>query len=126
MSDYDDTNRGVAFPPFADQSLILSGKLNVEGQEGRVALIKTKTASGKQLVEVYVKAGVLFPSDGENANAPDYSGPVDVSMATRPMRLAGWKKMKDGKPYMSLSISEPRTQSGGRAADDLDKDDIPF
>ena len=40
MADYDDTNRGAAFTPFPTQQMILQGKLNVEGADKKVMLVK--------------------------------------------------------------------------------------
>jgi hypothetical protein len=120
---YDDTNRGAAFTPFPTQQMILQGRLNVEGADKKVMLVRDKTRDGKQIIEVYEKAGTLFDNDKkENGSAPDYSGPFGDSK-----RLAGWKKMKDGKPYMSFQVSDK--MSGGAAAsttDPLQGDDIPF
>ena len=77
MSDqYDDTNRGVAFPPFENQAMILQGKLNIAGKEERIALVKNTTRNGKNLIEVYQKVGVLFPNKSENENAPHFTGPL--------------------------------------------------
>ena len=64
MSDtYDDTNKGAAFTPFPEQSLILQGKLNVEGNDKRVALIKGTTRDGKSIIEIYQQVGVLFDNE---------------------------------------------------------------
>jgi hypothetical protein len=120
---YDDTNRGAAFTPFPTQQMILQGRLNVEGADKKVMLVRDKTRDGKQIIEVYEKAGTLFDNDKkENGSAPDYSGPFGDSK-----RLAGWKKMKDGKPYMSFQVSDK--MSGGAASsttDPLQGDGIPF
>ena len=59
---YDDTNRGAAFTPFPTQSLILQGKVNVDGIDKKVLLVKDTTKDGKNIVEMYEKIGVLFES----------------------------------------------------------------
>ena len=123
MADYDDTNRGAAFTPFPTQQMILQGKLNVEGADKKVMLVRDTTRDGKQIIEVYEKSGTFFENDKKGKeSAPDYSGPFGDTK-----RLAGWKKMKDGKPYMSFQVSDKT--SGGAAApttDPLQGDDIPF
>lgn len=120
---YDDTNRGAAFTPFPTQQMILQGKLNVEGADKKVMLVRDQTRDGKPIIEMYEKIGVFFDNDKKgNESAPDYSGPLGDDK-----RLAGWKKMKDGKPYMSFQVSDK--MSGGAAApttDPLQGDDIPF
>ena len=104
---YDDTNRGAAFTPFPTQSLILQGKVNVDGVDKKVLLVKDTTKDGKNIVEMYEKIGVLFENDKKgNEKAPDYSGPVDNTN----LKLAGWKRAKDGGNYMSLALSESQQQ----------------
>jgi hypothetical protein len=119
---YDDTNRGAAFTPFPTQSLILKGKVNVDGVDKKVLLVKDTTKDGKNIVEMYEKIGVLFENDKKgNDSAPDYSGPMGDTK-----RIAGWKKMKDDRPYMSFQISD-KTQGGGAAPQSpLSDDTIPF
>lgn len=123
MAEYDDTNRGAAFTPFPTQQMILQGKINVEGRESKIVLIKDETKDGRQVIEVFEKLGVFFENDKKgNENAPDYSGPIGDGNK----RLAGWRKMKDGKPYMSFQVSDKRdaapSSSGGGSFDDS----IPF
>ena len=119
---YDDTNRGAAFTPFPTQQMILQGKLNVEGADKKVMLVRDQTRDGKQIIEIYEKAGTFFENDKKgNESAPDYSGPFGDSK-----RLAGWKKMKDGKPYMSFQVSDKMSGSAAPTTDPLQGDDIPF
>ena len=119
---YDDTNRGAAFTPFPTQQMILQGKLNVEGNDKKVMLVKDQTRDGKPVIEMYEKIGVFFDNDKKgNESAPDYSGPLGDTK-----RLAGWKKMKDGKPYMSFQVTEKISGGGKPATDPLQGDDIPF
>lgn len=105
-NDYDNTDRGAAFQPFATQRMILQGKINDMGNDRKVVLVKDETKGGKVIIEVFEKVGVLFENDKKgNDAAPDYTG----SLYDR--RLASWKKMKDNKPYMTLNVSDK--QSGG-------------
>lgn len=118
MADYDNTNRGAAFPPFEKQKLILQGKINERGIDSKIVLVKDETKGGTTLIEVYQKVGVLFQNDKKKSETePDYSGPLDTGM-----RLAAWRKMKDGKPFMTFSLSQPQE----RKQDDLPNDIIPF
>ncbi len=120
MADYDNTNRGAAFPPFETQQLILQGKINVDGNDMKAILVKDQTQGGTKLIEVYQKVGVLFDNDKKgNENAPDYSGPLEVG----DKRMAAWRKESNGKPYMSISVSDKQSSSGGST--DLN-DTIPF
>tara|TARA_R110000803_G_scaffold52789_3_gene108589 strand:+ start:1223 stop:1597 length:375 start_codon:yes stop_codon:yes gene_type:complete len=124
MADYDNTNRGAAFAPFETQKLILQGKINDGGLDRKVTFTKDTTRDGKNIIEVYEKIGVLFENDKKgNEAAPDYTGPFNEFK-----RLAAWRKMKDGKPYMTFNVSEPQQQSQPAqvASIDLGGDDIPF
>ena len=49
MAEYDDTNRGAAFTPFPTQQMILQGKVNVEGVDSKVVLVKDQTKDGRGL-----------------------------------------------------------------------------
>ena len=118
---YDDTNRGAAFTPFPTQQMILQGKVNVEGVDSKVVLVKDQTKDGRGIVEVYQKMAVMFDNDKKgNDAAPDYSGPVGEEK-----RIAGWRRMKDGKPYMSFQISD-KQQGQQSASSPLQEDSIPF
>ena len=122
-NDYDNTNRGAAFAPFPTQSLILQGKVDNSGEEMKVTLVKDQTRDGKTLIEVYQKVGVLFENDKKgNEAAPDYNGPLgEIKL------LAEWKKMKDGKPYMTFNVSDKQQgATSSPQAKPVLHDDIPF
>ena len=57
-----------------------------------------------------------------NESAPDYSGPIEDYATNKDMRIAAWKRQKDGGNYMSMQITEK--QQGG-SSNKLD-DKIPF
>ena len=124
--EYDDTNRGAAFKPFGTQQMILQGKLNIEGKEGRIILVKDETASGTRLIQVYQKIGVLFENDKKgNDKAPEFSGPLEEHAHEKKLKVAGWKKNSNGKNYMSLSVSEVQHKENTEDTTKID-DEIPF
>lgn len=124
MAEYDNTNSGAAFKPFETMRMILQGKLNIEGNDRKVVLVADETKNGKRLVEVYQKVAVLFEEDkGDNPSRPDYAGPVEDYATNKNMRIAGWKRSKDGNNFMSLQISEKTGKQGGEIPFD---DKIPF
>ena len=119
MAEYDDTNRGAAFTPFPTQKMILQGKANVEGVDHKIMLVKDETRDGTEIIEIYTKMGAMFVNDKKgNEAAPDYSGPVGDNK-----RIAGWRRMKDDKPYMSFQISEKLQKDSENT---LKENDIPF
>ena len=124
MAEYDNTNRGAAFAPFETQKLILQGKIDDNRIERKVTLVKDQTRDGKTIIEVYEKIGTLFENDKKgNEAAPDYTGPFNDTR-----RLAAWRKMKDGKPYMTFNVSDKQGDSKKlpNVPDFLDDDKIPF
>ena len=123
MADYDNTDKGAAFPPFETQRLILQGKINNNSQEMKVVLVADQTRDGKKLIEVYEKVGTLFENDQKgNENAPNYTGPIGLFR-----RLAAWRRMKDGKPYMTFSVSDKtQGQQQQQQEQGLPNDGIPF
>lgn len=128
MADYDDTDKGAAFAPYPTQSLILSGKVNNDGLEDRIVLIKDETKNGTKLVRIYKEIGVLFPNDkAESENAPAYTGTISNYHGER--RLAAWRREKDGKAYMTLAVSDKRNGDhtvSSDTSDPLRDDSIPF
>jgi len=55
--------------------------------------------------------GSLFINERKEKDThPDYTGTINVD--GRDLRLSGWKKeSKQGKKYLSLSVSEPQEKS---------------
>lgn len=124
MSEYDTTNKGAVFPPFPDMSMILQGKIDSNGTEDKVVVVKRVSNAGKPYMEIYASVGVLFSNKSENEKAPQYSGTF------RNRSIGGWKHNKDGKNYMSLKVSdkqtsEPDITSKSDTGVPFD-DDIPF
>lgn len=125
--EYDNTNRGAAFPPRPEQNMILTGKMNVEGTEGQVVMVKDTDHKGKPIIGIFERVGVLYPNEDKSGEKdPDYKGPV------KNMRGAAWKETsKDGLSYLSMKVSEKQA-SGSRqpaqqpAVTEEQDDVIPF
>lgn len=121
--EYDNTNKGVMFSPFANQvwqterqKLIGRGNVNVDGVQADAMFVKETLGQGKgAIVNIYAKVGTLHKNDKNgNAKAPDFSGPMPLHPDKR---VAGWMgTTKQGKPYMQLSISEKQTSAASPAA----------
>lgn len=112
MSEHDSTNSGVFWTPHENQRLSGQGKLNINGAEGRIVIIREPVKrDGEPQLVVYQKIGVLFPNDKKgNDKAPDFSGPLDH---VPNHRIAGWGGEKDGRRYMSLKVSVTERRDGG-------------
>ncbi|HBC03351.1 MAG TPA: hypothetical protein DC015_03925 [Aequorivita sp.] len=131
MPEYDETNSGVMFQPHDDQDFIGQGKINIEGNENRIVVIKEKLSKdGKPTLVMYHRAGVLFTNESDNENAPNYSGPLDQHPS---LRLAAWRGEKNGRSYLSMKVSEKQQSAEysnvpekPNAPSLQDEDEIPF
>jgi uncharacterized protein (DUF736 family) len=122
---YDDTDRGAAFPPRDNQSMILTGPINDNGDESRVAVVKSSLPDGRTIFDLYQKVGTLFDNESDKPNAPHFTGPW------KGRRVAAWKQQKeDGSKYMSMRISDKQapamTPVSETTATKIEADDIPF
>lgn len=117
MSEHDTTNSGVFWTPHESQRLSGQGKLNINGAEGRIVIIREPVKrDGEPQLVVYQKIGVLFPNDKKgNDKAPDFSGPLDH---VPNHRVAGWAGEKEGRRYMSLKVSKNEQQGGSQGSSD--------
>jgi len=109
MTEYDNTNKGAAFAPKEEQTLILTGSVQDDKEnKSRIAIIKDTDHKGKDVLSVYERVGVLYQNEsdtGGNALAPDYSGPYKQNL-----RMAGWRNSSESAGnYLSLKISEKQT-----------------
>jgi len=120
---YDNTDSGAVFPPRDNHKMILTGKANNDGQESQMVITLSTLPDGRKIMDIYQKVGTLFQNDkGENANAPDYTGPIGNR------RVAAWKKQKDDMAYMSLSFSDKKqgSNNGTEAHTKPVDETIPF
>ena len=115
MTEYDNTNRGVLFQAHENQRLIGQGKINIDGSEHQYVCVQQPISrDGVPQMVLYVRAGVLFTNDKRTSeNAPAYSGPLDFHPTKR---VAAWIKEKDGRNYMSLSVSDKQQSEASSAA----------
>lgn len=128
MNSWDNTNKGILFPPNQNQQLGKTGKLNVNGEDRRIALILGKDNKGETTFDVYVQVGRVWQqNEKKHENSPDVSGKMTIDGVTK--RLAGWRNEKDGKIYTSLMVSDLQSDSGeeetSEAVEDFN-DEIPF
>lgn len=112
--DFDNTNSGVFFMPHADQQFVGQGRLNIEGKDLRIVVVKEKLSrDGAPLMVLYQRLGPLFDNDksrsGTPKTAPDKGGPLDD---WPDHRIAGWKGEKNGRRYMSLRVLRRGARGG--------------
>ena len=134
MSEYDNTNRGAVFTPFEDQKFILQGKLDIQGKEYPVVVMQMTSRNGGKRLEIYQKMGTMFDykKNEGSENQPDYDGPLDLIDGN--LKIAGWRQQADGKPYLSLQVSErlakteetPPQELKPATTEIIVDDDIPF
>ena len=131
--DYDNTDRGSFFKPRADESLLVQGKLNSNGDEHRIVIIKASLPDGGTARDVYAKIGTMYENDkSQNEKSPDFSGPVQLPNQEK-RRIACWKTVSnDGNTkFLSARIGD-RTPRVGEDTVTINNDDtevideIPF
>jgi len=113
MAEYDNKNQGAGFQPYPDQKFILSGKMDIKGNERKIVMMAGTTQNGKKIVEVYQRCSIMFEETNPENNKPNYSGPLDdytVFETENKMRMAGWVKEHDGKKMISFEISPSISQ----------------
>jgi uncharacterized protein (DUF736 family) len=103
MTEYDNSNKGAAFAPKEEQTLILTGSVQDDKQnKNRIAIVKDTDHQGKDVLSVYERVGVLYQNESDTGGAPDYSGPYKQNL-----RMAGWRNVSESAGnYLSLKISE--------------------
>ena len=133
MSEYDETNKGVMFAPYSDQKLAGQGKVNIDGDEVRIAITRQPLKKdGDPVLVVWKQMGILYPNDQKgNEKAPVYSGPIDERAD---LRWAAWRGEKNGHKYLQIKVSpkenpdsepDPKNPTG-RTTDGILDDDVPF
>ena len=51
--DYDNINRGAAHAPFESQNLLLTGKLDKDGDNKQIAIIQDTDKEGRDVLVIY-------------------------------------------------------------------------
>ena len=134
MMDYDTTDRGSFFKPRADESLLVQGKLNSNGDEHRIVIIKASLPDGGTARDVYAKIGTMYENDkSQNEKSPDFSGPVQLPNQEK-RRIACWKTVSnDGNTkFLSARIGDRTPRVGEDTVsinnnDDMEAiDEVPF
>lgn len=133
MMDYDNTDRGSFFKPRADESLLVQGKLNSNGDEHRLVIVKASLPDGGTARDLYVKVGTLYENDkSQNEKAPDFSGPIQLPNQEK-RRLACWKTVSNDGNTKFLSgrigdstprVSDDNGSINNKALEDIDE--VPF
>lgn len=131
MSEYDNTNRGAGFPPYDEEKMVLTGKINVDGLDTDVIYVAGTTKAGKRVLKIYQKMGIMWEQEDTSNGKPNYSGPLDNTGAfIENKKIAAWKKTTEaGLNMISLQVTD-RTQVTPKDTDTQSErtidDVIPF
>ena len=127
---YDNTNSAVAYNPRDNETLLSTGKVNNNGNEERIVILKSALPDGRVIRDVYEKVGTLFQNDKAGENMPLFSGPF------KERRIAVWLKQNDQYgPFLSGKIEDkydPNAVQSDIPAEPTEQkkvlvdDDIPF
>lgn len=98
---YDNTNTAVAYNPRDNETLLSTGKVNNNGNEERIVILKSTLPDGRVIRDVYEKVGTLFQNENAGDNKPLFSGPF------KERRIAFWLKQNDQYgPFLSGKIED--------------------
>jgi hypothetical protein len=112
----------------------VQGKLNSNGDEHRIVIIKASLPDGGTARDVYAKIGTMYENDkSQNEKSPDFSGPVQLPNQEK-RRIACWKTVSnDGNTkFLSARIGDRTPRVGEDTVsinnnDDMEAiDEVPF
>ena len=72
--EYDNKNNGAVFQPFPNNDFILEGKLDIDGSEHKLVVIRSTTKGGKVMLKCYTELCAMFENDNLKSGSPDYTG----------------------------------------------------
>ena len=122
---YDDTNTAVVYNPRESEQLLSTGKVNIDGEETRILILKTTLPDGTVIRDVYTKDGTLFQNEDNGNNNPLFSGPF------KHLRLAFWLKKNERYGNFLSGVVEPQRDAPNKQEPPEQNkavvdDDIPF
>jgi hypothetical protein len=141
MTEYDNTNNGALFTPI-DTNIIRQGKVNVEGTDKNMLIVKSKDREGMEYYKLYFESAIIYKTEKKKENDSDMDGTLNavVDGSIKPMKF--WLRKKTsakGTDFTSVSLA-PKTSNGGapvqeKSINDMDmskelpkelNDEIPF
>lgn len=122
---YDDTNTAVVYKPRESEQLLSTGKVNIDGEETRILILKTTLPDGTVIRDVYTKDGTLSQNEDNGNNNPLFSGPF------KHLRLAFWLKKNERYGNFLSGVVEPQRDAPNKQEPPEQNkavvdDDIPF
>ncbi len=141
MTEYDNTNNGALFTPI-DTNIIRQGKVNVEGTDKNMLIVKSKDREGMEYYKLYFESAIIYKTEKKKENDSDMDGTLNavVDGSIKPMKF--WLRKKTsakGTDFTSVSLA-PKTSNGvapvqEKSINDMDvpkdppkelNDEIPF
>jgi hypothetical protein len=136
---YEDNNEGALFAPRADERVIRSGRVTIDGQKRGLMIVQKKLPDGNTVYEVFQSVGKIDTQEVEEGSSkPAIKGWLDSELGG--WWLSGWKnrsqagndytKVKfEPKPPRDANVARPPLEDGSREqrppSSDFD-DEIPF
>lgn len=110
--EYDNTNSGVLFPA-EDVKVLRKGPVDIEGKERDMMITQSTTRTGKQIFEVWQKAGPIFVNEKRSEKDADMSGSVETEHGE--YKIWGRKRTssRTGAPLTSVSLAPAQKPTGG-------------
>lgn len=104
-------NSGNLFPA-NNSTLVRQGKVDVDGLDHELAIIKTITPKKNMTIfEVYQKVGVMFVNDDKTEKKDwDISGELDIN-GEKQMAWGRKKADKNGNGYTRMGFAPPKDEA---------------
>mgnify|MGYP003145503171 FL=1 len=112
--EYDNKNSGALYPA-ENMEIIRQGKIDVEGNDVYMLIVKMKDKNGNDHYKFYQDKAKIFETEKKSENSSD----MDCSMSVDGTDYKVWlrkKVSKNGLDYTSVSLA-PKTEN---------KNNIPF
>jgi lipopolysaccharide export LptBFGC system permease protein LptF len=108
----DYTNKGKLWTNYDKWTIILQGKVNIDGNEQRIIGVKRKNSRGELITDIFTSIGTLKKNENcmkdfyqENEEGPPNSkGVVSNLIPNGTFGISAWKNERDGKPEVTLEI----------------------
>ena len=67
MTEYDNTNNGALFTPI-NTNIIRQGRVNVEGTDKNMLIVKSKDREGMEYYRLYFESATIYKTEKKNEN----------------------------------------------------------
>ena len=114
MTEYDNTNNGALFTPI-NTNIIRQGRVNVEGTDKNMLIVKSKDREGMEYYRLYFESATIYKTEKKNENSSDMDGTLNAVVDGVIKSMKFWLRKKvssKGTEFTSVSLA-PKDTNGG-------------